>query len=83
MVKKNPNLVQDCDNERKTPLHWAAFNMSYQMIQILCDFGAPMTVKDDYARRPMDDYVAATQIAGIPANENITKIFDGIEKGEL
>ena len=22
-LKKNPKLAQDCDNERRTPLHWA------------------------------------------------------------
>ena len=58
MIMANHNLVQDCDNERKTPLHWACHNDSNEMVQILVDFGAQITAKDDYARKPIDELIS-------------------------
>ena len=61
MLKENPNLSDDCDDERKTPLHWACQDGRTNMVEILIDFGAPMYAKDDFGRKPYDEAVAFAQ----------------------
>ena len=40
MVKNNRFLVEDVDEERRTPLHWACKMVKYNLAMIMCDFGA-------------------------------------------
>lgn len=61
MIKENVNLVSDCDNVRKTPLHHACYMESVNLAQIFIDFGAPMFAKDDFAKRPLDELIVAAQ----------------------
>ena len=58
MLKENPLLAEDCDDERKTPLHWACQQDLTNMAEVLIDFGAPMFAKDDFSRKPYDEAVA-------------------------
>ena len=58
MLKENPLLSEDCDDERKTPLHWACGENLTNLAEILIDFGAPMYAKDDFSRKPYDEAVA-------------------------
>lgn len=39
------------------------------MVQVLIDFGAQLFVKDDFARRPLDEYISTAQTKGGPANQ--------------
>jgi len=68
MVRKNKNLTVDCDNERKTALHWACHNDCASMVQVLIDFGASTSAKDDFARKPYDEYITTQQTKLGPMN---------------
>lgn len=58
MIKQNPALVGDCDESRRTPLHWACHLNLTNIIQILVDFDSNLNAKDDYARKPLDEALA-------------------------
>lgn len=65
MVKENRALVEDVDEERKTPLHWACKIGRYNMAMIMVDFGASLFATDDYMKKPTDD---------LPAGEDSNEI---------
>lgn len=55
MVKENRSLVEDVDEERKTPLHWACKHGRFNMAMIMVDFGANLQANDDFMKKPVDD----------------------------
>lgn len=61
MIKQNPALVHDCDEERKTPLHWACQLDLTNIIQILVDFNGNLNAKDDFVRKPLDEALTYAQ----------------------
>lgn len=54
MLKANPKLVDDVDEERVTPLHYACHIKSVAMAQVMIDFGGKTNKRDDYQRKPID-----------------------------
>lgn len=83
MLKENANLADDCDDERKTPLHWACQLDLTNMAEVLIDFGAPMYAKDDFSRKPYDEAVAFAQGKGKPVNSRIQYLYEKAGKGAL
>ena len=83
MLKKNKNLVKDCDDERKTALHIACHNDSLMMAQVLIDFGAAANAKDDFLRRPIDELHTAQQRKGGQLNAKIVDLLDRAAAGTL
>lgn len=83
MLKQNPNLSQDCDNERKTPLHWAAHLDQTNMCQILIDFGANMFAKDDYSKKPLDEAISTSQVKSGQINKGIARFYELAAAGSL
>ena len=83
MLKENWNLVDDCDDERKTPLHWSMQLDHTNLSEILIDFGAPMWSKDDFSRKPYDEAVAFAQGKGKPVHSRIQLLYDKAAKGIL
>lgn len=83
MVKANPALVTDCDEERKTALHWACQLDLTNLVQVLVDFGANTGAKDDFARRPADEAQAYAQLKKVPVNRTIQALFDEQTQGKL
>ena len=57
--------MEDVDEERKTPLHWACKFGRYNMAMIMVDFGANMFATDDFMKKPLDD---------LPAGEDSNEI---------
>ena len=83
MLKENGNLVDDCDEQRKTPLHWACQKNLGNMVRILVDFGAPMHAKDDFSRKPHDEAVTYAQSVNSKVTKEIQDLFDKDARGTL
>ena len=83
MLKENSNLVDDCDDERKSPLHWACQLDHTNLVEILIDFEAPMYAKDDFSRKPYDEAVAFAQGKGRPGNSRLISLYDKDKAGIL
>ena len=76
MIKHNPALVGDCDDSRRTPLHWACQLDLTNIIQILVDFDSNLNAKDDYARRPLDEALAYSQTRHLEPSPIVLDIYD-------
>ena len=83
MIKNNKLLVNDCDEQRKTPLHWSLHLNWHNISQMLIDFGAPLNAKDDFSRKPYDEAFAMAQINGGVWDESIKRVFDKHHAGTL
>ena len=76
MLKKNRNLVNDCDDERRTALHVACSLDFANMVQILLDFGSKSNAKDDYGRKPIDEALSTAQIKGVGNDSPIIQMIE-------
>ena len=76
MIKHNPALVGDCDDSRRTPLHWACQLDLTNIIQILVDFNSNLNATDDYARRPLDEALAYSQTRHLEPSPIVLEIYD-------
>jgi len=83
MVKQNPALVHDCDEERKTPLHWACQLDLMNLVQILVDFNANMNAKDDFARKPIDEALTFAQAKSQPVSKAVQELYEQHAQGTL
>jgi ankyrin repeat protein len=64
LLKDNPGLVFDKDNEGKTPLHWAAFNGRKDMAELLLANKADVDSKDNNGQTPLH-YAASFRSFGL------------------
>jgi ankyrin repeat protein len=64
MLKGNKLLVNDCDEQRKSPLHWTLTLELSNLSLILVDYGANLNAKDDFARKPYDEALAVASLKG-------------------
>ena len=76
MLKKNPALSEDCDDERRTPLHWACAYDLTNLMQILVDFGADLNRRDDYSKKPIDDANAYAMTKKKLINPFVKELYD-------
>jgi ankyrin repeat protein len=53
-IKENPKVVNSQDKLMRTPLHWACKRGYDQVVEILVDFGADVTIKDHIGRSCKD-----------------------------
>lgn len=83
LIKENRDLVDDCDEARKTPLHWACQLAFENIMMILLDFGAKTEVKDDFNRKPYDEVITNIQTRGIKFSSYITKMIDEALAGTI
>ena len=75
LLKSNPSLAQDCDEGRRTPLHWACQLDLSNIVQILVDFGGNLNAKDDFARKPLDETLTYAQTRQIDPNKTVIDIY--------
>ena len=47
------DVINECDYEERTPLHWAAYNGKRDTMEILLDRGANINVQDSAKRTPL------------------------------
>jgi len=83
MLKQNPALAEDCDDERKTPLHVACSLDHTNLVQILVDFGGNLNAKDDFSRRPLDLAQACAFTKKKPLNIAVKELYDQLAEGEV
>ena len=76
-------LVEDCDDHRKTPLHWACQLCFENIIMVLLDFGSPIDIKDDFDRKPYDEIMTNIQARGVKISLYINKMLNEALSGCL
>ena len=54
MLRITPDLVNDKDKLSRVPLHWACRRGYAHLVNILLDFGADVTQKDNFDKTPKD-----------------------------
>ena len=83
MIQHNGALVHDCDDSRRTPLHWACMLDLTNIIQILVDFDSNLNAKDDYSRKPLDETLAYAQTRNQQPNQVVLDFYDQFAHGKL
>lgn len=83
MLKADPALAEDCDDERRAALHWACALDLADLAQVLVDFGANLNARDDYARRPIDEAHTYALAKKKPLNPTIKELYDQAAEGKL
>lgn len=83
MLKVDAELAEDCDEERRTALHWACALDLADLAQVLVDYGARLNAKDDHSRRPMDEAQAYALAKKKPLNATIKELHDQANEGTL
>ena len=53
-LRLNSDLCNDRDKLNRTPIHWACRRGYDQLVQILVDYGADVSVKDSLGKTPVD-----------------------------
>jgi hypothetical protein len=83
MLKENKLLVNDCDEQRKSPVHHSLLLEWTNLSLILVDYGANLNCKDDFARKPYDEALAVASLKGGVMNKHIKCMFEEFHNGTL